>query len=941
MSDPQQKPQRYAAPLANALEVRWQAWWKERSTYRQPNPGDEDFDASRPRWYCLDMFPYPSGAGLHVGHPEGYTATDIISRYKRMQGFNVLHPMGFDAFGLPAEQYAIQTSIHPALTTKKAMETFRAQLQRFGFSYDWEREFATIDKDYYRWTQWIFLRIHNSWYDPEQDRARPIADLTDLLERGHVGIGINNEIVDLTGVEPEAAFERLPPDVIPFGEATPERVREFIDSKRLAYVGTQTVNWCPKLGTALSNEEVIDGRSERGGFEVFRKPLKQWMLRITAYADRLLEGLSSMDWPESTKIQQMEWIGKSTGADIDFELEDCPMPFLRVYTTRPDTVYGATYMVVAPEHPLLDHAHDEAREYARSARNRSDIERMESKQKTGVFTGILAINPATRKKIQVWCADYVLAGYGHGAIMAVPGQDQRDWDFAKAFDLPILRTVQPPEEFEGEAYTGDGPAIESGILDGLEMADAIQKIIEWLEAKDLGRARTNFKLRDWLFSRQRYWGEPFPIVWDEAGNHHAVSEESLPVVLPELADFVPEESEDPQPMLAKAHDWVETTAEEAGAKGLPPKTRVSRETNTMPNWAGSCWYYLRFCDPKNGNRFVGREAEQYWMGDHGIDLYIGGAEHAVLHLLYARFWHKVLYDLGEVSTPEPFAKLIHQGMITSFAYEREDKSLVAVDAVEEKGEEHFVERETGQRIKQVVAKMSKSLRNVINPDEVIAEYGADTFRLYEMYMGALADSAPWNPRDIVGMYRFLQRAWRLLIDEQTGATKLAKTPDPDTEKRLHRAIDKAGKDIEKLAFNTAIAALIDFVNSAKALTRNQADRFVRTLAPFVPHIAEELWHRLGHESSVTQAPWPEVDESQLKDETVEIVVQILGKVRSKVQVPAGADNKTHEEAALQDPKIAELLSGKTIRKIIVVPNRLVNIVPTPPPPPTRCATDPA
>ncbi|MHC4958644.1 MAG: leucine--tRNA ligase [Planctomycetota bacterium] len=927
MSQPDKNPHRYNATYANDIEVKWQEWWKEQGTYRQSNPGDPGFDAGRPRFYCLDMFPYPSGAGLHVGHPEGYTATDIISRYKRMCGFNVLHPMGFDAFGLPAEQYAVRTGVHPAITTKEAIVRYRATLQRFGFSYDWDREFATIDPDYYKWTQWIFLKIYNSWYDTAKDKARPISELVEKLEKGRLGVKVLGGVADMRASEPISTYEGTAPDVVKWTELDRLQQRDFIDAQRLAYVGEQTVNWCPKLGTALSNEEVIDGRSERGGHPVFRKPLKQWMLRITAYADRLLRDLDGLDWPESTATMQTEWIGKSTGADIDFELAECAEPYLRVYTTRPDTVFGATYMVIAPEHPLMEHVQsEEARAYAKEARNRSDLERQESKEKTGAYTGIDAINPATGLEIPVWVADYVLMGYGHGAIMAVPGGDQRDWDFAKAFGLPIVRTVQPPEGFsDDEAYTGEGPAINSGFLDGLDVAGAKARIIEWLEENGTGRARVNFRLRDWLFSRQRYWGEPFPVVWDEHGHHHAVGESALPVLLPEMEDFIPEESEDPQPMLAKAHDWLETTAGEAGVADLPGDARVTRETNTMPNWAGSCWYYLRYCDPRNPERLAGPEAMAYWMGERGVDLYIGGAEHAVLHLLYARFWHKVLYDLGEVTSPEPFQKLFHQGMITSFAYERPDRTLAPVDEVEERGDT-YVETATGQEVKQVVAKMSKSLKNVIAADDAIAEYGVDTFRLYEMYMGALADSAPWNPRDTVGMYRFLQRAWRLMIDEQSGETRFVKHADGDVEKKLHRAIAKVGADIDKLAFNTAIAAMIDVVNAADGLTEDQADRFARMLAPFAPHLCEEIWHRMGREGSVATAEWPAHDEAMLVDDVADVVVQVLGKVRSRVQVPAGADKDEHERLALADEKIAKLVEGKTVRKVIVVPGKLVNIV---------------
>ncbi len=940
---------RYSASLAGEIETRWQGWWEEKGVFVQPNPGDPAFVALRPKYYVLDMFPYPSGAGLHVGHPEGYTATDIVVRYKRMKGFNVLHPMGWDAFGLPAEQYAIATGVHPEVTTRDAINEFRRQLKRFGFSYDWSREFGTIDEGYYKWTQWIFLRLYNSWFDRAHDKARPIAELVGEFERGAREVRLNPDAAEYTGAGDL-------PDGTPAGPWSgldEETRRAIIDSYRLAYVALQTVNWCPKLGTALANEEVIDGRSERGGFPVLRKPLRQWMLRITAYADRLLADLEGVDWPSSTKTQQAEWIGRGEGAEIDFPIvaaDGAPTgESLRVFTTRPDTVFGATYMVVAPEHQLVEAAMDDRASgvdverlgrYADGARNRTDVERQESKEKTGVFTGVRVQNPATGEQIPVWTSDYVLMGYGTGAIMAVPGQDQRDWDFAEAFDLPIVRTVQPPEGFEGKAYTGEGRAINSGFLDGLGVAEAKPKIIAWLTERKLGAPRVNYKLRDWLFSRQRYWGEPFPIVYDEHGRHHAVGDAALPVALPAMRDYQPVESEEPQPLLGKATGWLKTTAGEAGVSGLDPRTPVTRETNTMPGWAGSCWYYLRYCDAGNDDRFVGQEAERYWMGGGGVDLYIGGAEHAVLHLLYARFWHKVLYDLGHVSTPEPFQKLFHQGLITSYAYQREDKSLVPVDEVEARGESDFVEVATGRAVTQTVAKMSKSLKNVVNPDEVIAAYGADTFRLYEMYMGPLEASKPWNTKDTIGLYRFLQRAWRLCVDEQTGALKIAPQASEDVERALHKAVAKVGEDIERLSFNTAIAALIEFVNASTpaqasggalpaALSEDQIDRLARVLAPFAPHMGEELWAKLGRTDgagSIAHAAWPGFDEAMLASDTIEIPVQVLGKLRSKITAPADADTKTLEEMALADAKIREWLEGKTVRKVIVVPGRMVNIV---------------
>jgi len=1060
---------RYTPEFAGEIETRWQAWWDAHDTFRQPNPDDDGFDADRPKFYCLDMFPYPSGAGLHVGHPEGYTATDILCRMKMMQGFNVLHPMGWDAFGLPAEQYAIQTGVHPAITTKRAIDNFRRQLKRFGFGYDWSREFATIDPDYYKWTQWIWLQAYNSWFDDSvanregtTGAARPIAELIKKLADERVLIGPGGELV-------HAGLERSTESVgghrvgyRTWSELGDDEREAVIDNARLAYLGEQTVNWCPKLGTALANEEVIDGRSERGGFPVYRKPLRQWMFRITAFGDRLLKGLEGLDWPTSTVTMQREWIGRSEGAEIDFELDvpeamvealssDGAPGALRVYTTRPDTLFGATYMVVAPEHPLVALAlssplaetdAEALRAYVHEASSRSDVDRQEAKKKTGVFTGVYAINPATGERIPVWTADYVLMGYGTGAIMAVPAHDQRDFEFAQAYGIDIRDVVYPSplfplwwlgnhatrEQIES-VYPGDqdgwrvvladflgyvtgrgtpiaeypeamkliltrrrtpsaGPAdahegrairgavVESWLdtirdmkyasigdfleragqprrsvrlgeadsdhginvasandevsLNGLRTPEAKKRIIEWLEKKGLGRGKVNFKLRDWLFSRQRYWGEPFPIVFDEQGRHYPVREDALPVVLPEMADYQPIESDDPTPLLGKATDWIETTAGEAGVDPdlLDPETPVRREANTMPGWAGSCWYYLRYCSPQEGDRFASTEAERYWIGENGVDLYVGGAEHAVLHLLYARFWHKILFDLGHVESPEPFRKLFHQGLILSHAFQRGDKSLVPVDEVEQRGD-GFVETATGEAVSQIVAKMSKSLRNVVNPDDIIREFGADCFRLYEMYMGPLDASKPWATKDMVGLQRFLQRAWRLAIDEETG--ELATTDDhlETVEKQLHRTIAKVGEDVERLAFNTAIASMIEFVNTASkegGVTVDQLDRFTRILAPFAPHIAEEIWLRIGREAPVSRAPWPSFDPSMLSDDTVEVPVQVLGKVRSKIMVRADADAKTMEAAALADEKIQQFIDGKTVRKVIVVPGRLVNIV---------------
>ena len=951
---------RYDAGLADEIERRWQDAWERDQVDRTLGPGDPGFDPTKPKFYCLDMFPYPSGAGLHVGHPEGYTATDIICRQRRMLGFNVLHPMGFDAFGLPAEQYAVQTGVHPRETTVSAITNFRRQLRRFGFGYDWSREFATIDPGYYRWTQWIWLKAYESWFDRERGQARPISDLVSGLDAGTL------EVHDGDGV------------VIDWASLDEAGRRIVIDDRRLAYIGEQTVNWCPRLGTVLANEEVIDGRSERGGHPVIRKPLRQWMFRITEYAQRLLDDLELIDWPESTRTQQREWIGRSEGASVRFPIEGAD-DSLEVFTTRPDTIFGATYMVVAPEHPMIEEIVSEGGDpalatYVDEARNRADVDRMaDSREKTGVATGRFAINPATGERIPIWTADYVLAGYGTGAIMAVPAHDQRDFEFARAFGLPIRRVVAasgeeaaPPVGEWTEAVTAAGVATDSSnedvSLDGLGTDDATARIVAWMEARGVGRGTINFKLRDWLFSRQRYWGEPFPIVFDEQGNHHPVSPSALPVLLPDLEDYQPVESDDPTPPLGKAKDWVFTTAGEAGVDPavLPPDTPVRRETNTMPGWAGSCWYYLRYIDPGDEERLVSREGERYWMlsekssaktegsavagepefdaGRHhvgGVDLYVGGAEHAVLHLLYARFWHKILFDRGEVSTPEPVGKLFHQGLITSFAFRRKDGSLVPVDEVENRsdgeGDDVHVEIATGEPVDRIVAKMSKSLRNVVNPDDIIADYGADTFRLYEMAMGPLEASKPWNTRDIVGVHRFLQRYWRLAIDEADGKLSLRDEPDADVEKALHRAIAKVGDDVQRLAFNTAIAAMIEFVNTATGVgvTPDQLDRFNRILAPFTPHIAETIHEKLGHPGGsayVALAAWPSHDPALLKDDSIEVPVQVLGKVRSRITVPAGSENSVLEAAALADPRIIEVVADRTVRKVIVVPGKLVNLV---------------
>ena len=835
------------------FESKWQRLWDEQQLFHAPNPGEKGFDPAKPKFYILDMFPYPSGAGLHVGHPEGYTATDIIARYKRMRGFNVLHPMGWDAFGLPAEQYAIKTGQHPAITTRENIAKFKTQLKRIGFSYDWSREISTADSKFYRWTQWVFLQIYNSWFNPETKKAEPISTYR--------------------GDDP--------------------------DSVRLAYVAEVPVNWCPDLGTVLANEEVIDGKSEVGGFPVVRRPMRQWMLRITAFADRLLHELEGLDWPAGIKLLQRNWIGKSEGAEIDFKIYKHEQK-IRVFTTRPDTLYGGTFLVLAPEHSLIDLIVTEEqwpaiREYREKTARKSDLERAElTKEKTGVFTGAHAINPANEQKIPIWIADYVLLGYGTGAIGGVPAHDERDLEFAKNFDLPIVEVVQPLNNEPAFGFVGEGIAINSPIINGLTTAEAKKKITKWLEERGQGKGAINYKLRDWLFSRQRYWGEPFPIFW-ENGRHHSLSESELPLVPPELEDYKPTGTGEPP--LAKAKDWIRYS------------DKATRETNTMPQWAGSCWYYLRFCDPANESRFVGEEAERYWMGGKqagGVDLYVGGTEHAVLHLLYARFWHKVLFDLGHVSKPEPFQRLVNQGIIL--------------------GEDN--------------RKMSKRWGNVIDPLDVIAEYGADAFRCYEMFMGPLEQMKPWSMKGVEGLSRFLARVWRLLMDEnQAGEWELSPrvqdvAPEKSQRKILHATIKKVTEDIESLSFNTAISRLMVFVNAfinAPSVPVSTIRTFLILLSPFAPHIASELWGKMREKFAITPADltpqsWPEHDERVLVEDEVDIVVQVNGKVRDRFRAPLGANEEELKATALGLPKMRELLAGKQIAKVVVVPNKLVNIV---------------
>ncbi|ABP55659.1 leucine--tRNA ligase [Salinispora tropica] len=941
-------PFRYTADLADEIERRWQDTWEREGTFHAPNPTGPLADPEHPRagaekLYVLDMFPYPSGAGLHVGHPLGYIGTDCFARYQRMAGRNVLHAMGFDAFGLPAEQYAVQTGTHPRTTTEANIARYKAQLRRLGLAHDERRSVATIDADFYRWTQWVFLQIYNAWYDSSAKRARPIAELVAEFSGG----------------------SRRTPDGRPWGELTDAERRAVVDQHRLAYVSQAPVNWCPGLGTVLANEEVTaDGRSERGNFPVFKRNLKQWMMRITAYGDRLLDDLEKLDWPEPIKLMQRNWIGRSTGAHIEFptsapDSDAEGEPRISVFTTRPDTIFGATYLVLAPEHDLVDtlvptawpagvpqawtggqaSPREAVAGYRKVAAAKTDLERQaETKEKTGVFIGSYATNPVTGAQIPIFIADYVLAGYGTGAIMAVPGQDERDWAFAEVFDLPIVRTVQPAEGFAGKAYTGDGLAINSATpergldLNGLGVAEAKARTIAWLEAGGHGSGAVTYRLRDWLFSRQRYWGEPFPIVYDETGAAIALPEELLPVELPEVDDFAPrtfdpsDAESNPETPLSRRRDWVEVELD----LGDGPK-RYTRETNVMPQWAGSCWYELRYLDPTNGDRFVDPEAERYWMGPRGegdcggTDLYVGGAEHAVLHLLYARFWHKVLYDLGHVSSFEPFRKLFNQGYIQAYAYTDARGAYVPAEEVVERSGTYYL---GDVQVNREYGKMGKSLRNVVTPDEMCAAYGADTFRVYEMSMGPLEVSRPWETRAVVGSFRFLQRVWRAIVDERSGASRVVDVPaDEATRRLLHRIVDGVRGDMEAMRFNTTIAKLIELTNALTRLPetpREVAEPLVLMLAPFAPHVAEELWRRMGHETSLTYADFPVADPALLVAESVTYPVQVNGKVRGRIEVPADAGQETVRAAALE--AVAASLAGKEPRKVIVVPGRMVSVV---------------
>jgi leucyl-tRNA synthetase len=1028
------------------IEKKWQDHWLANKTFAALDPVD---GGSMPKAYVLDMFPYPSGAGLHVGHPEGYTATDIVSRYMRARGFNVLHPMGWDAFGLPAEQYAIKENIHPRVTTENNINNFRRQIQMLGLSYDWDREVNTTDPAYYKWTQWIFLKLFNSYFDPIQNKAMPIEHLRNELFNENLvaapdgSARMNRAAEGLAEIAGDVRVERL------WRELSTDEQHAFIDNQRLAYIDEAPVNWCPALGTVLANEEIIDGKSERGQHPVERRPMKQWMLRITRYADRLIQDLELLNWPESLKEMQRNWIGRSIGAQIDFDIappDGSPKPAdqddlgFTVFTTRPDTLYGATYVVLAPEHPLVDRITTGARKsavetYRAHVAARSERDRMENKEKTGVFTGAYAVNPINDEKIPVYIADYVLMGYGTGAIMAVPAHDERDFEFAKKFGLPIRSVVMaddewlraqieafakkrgaepPPLTFKtkdgktlrldqldkatqqkvmeahkaasasipgriaamGEdgmkqlridyitdggrwdaAFTGVGRAISSPLINTLATAEAKEKMIAELEKRGAGHRAVTYKLRDWLFSRQRYWGEPFPIVLDAGGRPHALRENELPVTLPELSDFKPTGT--PEPPLTKAKDWIRYSA------------AMTRETNTMPQWAGSCWYYLRYIDPHNDQALVDPEKEKYWMP---VDLYVGGVEHAVLHLLYARFWHKVLFDLGVVSTPEPFRRLVNQGLILGeteyHVFHKGDGTRISATEVKDLDEEATetgvrmiaVERTngdkvTGRRVSEEEIekagdgyrlqsnpeirvdarsfKMSKSRGNVVNPDAIVGDYGADTFRLYEMYMGPLEAQKPWNTRDIVGMSRFLNKVWRNFTgetEEDVTPTKVlvADIPIPDDlDRQMHRTIRKVGEDIEALRFNTAIAELINLNNSITGmglLPRELAETFTLLLAPFAPHVAEELWSALGHHKSLARRPWPTYDPAKLVDSMMELPVQVNGKGRDKIMIAADADEAAILAAAESSEKVRPWIEGKAMKKRLYVPKKLVNFV---------------
>lgn len=876
------------------IEKKWQEYWEENKTFKT------GMDTSLPKYYILDMFPYPSGSGLHVGHPEGYTATDILARYKRMKGFNVLHPMGWDAFGLPAEQYAIETGTHPAATTKHNIETFRRQIKSLGLGYDWDREVNTTDPGYFKWTQWIFIRLYNTWFDEDRQKGRPIEELT------------------------------IPREIKILGD---KAVREYTDSKRLAYYANAQVWYCSHCQIVCSNEEVLtDGSHEKCGNQVSKRNLKQWMLRIPLYAERLLEGLDDLDWPAGIKDMQKNWIGKSTGAELDFKIEGSEHK-LRVFTTRPDTLFGATYMVLAPEHELVKELttpgqEKDVKDYIKSSALKSEMDRTDlSKEKTGVFTGSYALNPVNLEKIPIWIADYVLMGYGTGAIMAVPSNDERDFEFAKTFQLKINPILDPANVDKNlrtrilakeECWTGDGnyinsSSIKTGLdINGLNKDEGIKKTISWLEDNKLGTPKVNYKMRDWLFSRQRYWGEPFPVIHWEDGEIEILNESKLPLELPDMDDYKP--GRNGESALANAGDWLNVT-DGKGRKGR-------RETNTMPQWAGSCWYYLRYIDPANTDAPFSKEKEAYWMP---VDLYVGGAEHAVLHLLYSRFWHKVLFDLGIVSTNEPYRKLFNQGMILAFAYETSTGAKVASDLVEEKDGKYF-HIKTGEELNQIVAKMSKSLKNVINPDDVIAKYGADSLRLYEMFMGPLEATKPWSEQGVKGVYGFLGRAYRFFADSKNIHTN---EEDPEIIKTLHHTIKKVGQDIEGLRFNTAISQMMIFTNlciKKGRVNKDTASSFASVLAPFAPHLAEEIWEKLGNSASIASQAFPVYNENLLVEDELEYPVSFNGKMRFKISLPSDATKAAVEEAVLKNEKAEKWLKDKDLVKVIVVPGKIVNIV---------------
>ncbi|MEE1619153.1 leucine--tRNA ligase [Brachybacterium sp. J153] len=968
-------PYRYNAALADEIERRWQRRWDEEGTFHADNPvgalhgGEESAapaDASA-KSYIMDMFPYPSGSGLHVGHPLGYIATDVVARHHRMLGRNVLYTMGYDAFGLPAEQYAVQTGTHPRVTTEANVANMRRQLHRLGLSHDARRSLATTDPAFVKWTQWIFLRIFDSWYDPEAPnadgvtgRARPIAELREELRTGAVD---PFALAARQGLELPAEWAGRTAAEVP--AASDAEISRLADAFRLTYISETPVNWCAGLGTVLANEEVTaDGRSERGNFPVFTRRLRQWNMRITAYADRLIDDLDRVDWPESIRAMQRNWIGRSEGAEVRFALAGSAEGSFDVFTTRVDTLFGATFTVLSPEHPLLEDpsalpaAWPEGTKDAwtggaatpreavtayqvRAAALGAEERTAEDREKTGVFTGWFAVNPMDGREVPVFTADYVLTGYGTGAIMAVPAEDERDFAFAERFELPVIRTVRPPEDFAGGAWTGDGEKINSASADldlnGLGKEEAKARATAFATERGFGRARTTYRLRDWLFSRQRYWGEPFPIVYDPADPQTPIPlpESLLPVDLPEVADFSPktfdpeDRDTEPQTPLSRAEDWVEVELD----LGEGPKTYL-RETNTMPQWAGSSWYHLRYIDPTEDEVLVRPENEEYWLGPQGegavggVDLYVGGVEHAVLHLLYARFWHKVLFDRGDVSSQEPFHRLFNQGYIQAFAYT--DSRGVHVPAEEVVAEEDGTFTYRGEPVTQEYGKMGKSLKNSVTPDDMYEEYGADTLRVYEMSMGPLDLSRPWETRSVVGSQRFLQRLWRLVVDEESGELLVSEDPaDRDTLRATHRAIDGVGRDMAGMQFNTAIAKLIELVNhltKAGVSPRAAIEPLVLMVAPLAPHLAEELWSRLGHDGGISREPFPTADPELLKADAVTCVVQVKGKVRHRVEVDPEISESDLEALVLAEPRVQELLAGQTVRKVIVRAPKIVNIV---------------